>query len=514
MSQLDSQLLSQMMGAGKYRDAEPVARRLLASNAHDIAATEALVEILRRAKRWDEMVPVAEHLEKLAPQSPVLHMTLGIVAMEQQDFTGAQKHFQDVLRYAPDHLTAPMELSRAYLENAEHDQAVAALDAFLQKNPNSEEALYRRSIVLRRMGRLEEALADAERAVKMNPNRPRVLSALGDVLVDLNRFKEADEILARAVRIDPSSVGMSRATLFLKQGDYPTGWKEYDTAVRAQPKHSRSDIPGVAWTGQPLKDKTILLYEDQGYGDTIMFIRYAEMLAGRGANVFVEVRSPLKQIISRVKGVAWTYVTGTERPKYDYHASIIHLPRLCNTKLSNIPAKVPYIQAPARLIEAWREKVAPAPLRVGLCWFGNKDQAENRRRSIPAEMLIPLGEVADVAYYSLQRQAPAEELAKIAGPLRLIDHTSQLNDFADTAALMANLDLVISVCTSITHLAGAVGRPVWTLLNRAAEWRWLHGREDTPWYPTMRLFRQPDATGWPALIARVKEELLNCPRPR
>lgn len=509
MSQSDAELLASLMSAGKYREIEPVAGRLLKANPSDVVALEALVEVLRRQKRWAELKATLQALSQIAPRSPQLHFSTGVLCTEFNEHGKALDMLRKTIELDPSHPTAPLELARVLVYMNRHEEAIDYLTGLIGRLAKPQEAYFRRAIICRRMGRLEEALADAQKALENDPNRVVVLSTLGDVLVDLGRFKEADEVLSRAARLDPVAVAASRARLYLTQGDLPTGFKEYDIAIRAQPKFFRSDVPGTAWTGQNLKGKTLLVYEEQGFGDTIQFIRYAEMLAGRECNVFVEIRSPLKQLVSRVKGVSWTCLRGAERPKYDYHVSVIQLPRLMNTKLSNIPAKIPYMLPPARLVEVWKEKVAgdTSKLKVGVCWFGNNLHDEDRRRSIPTNMLLPLKDVPDVSFYSLQRQTPEADSAMLSGSLKWIDHTAKLNDFGDTAALIANLDLVICVDTAIAHLAGAMGKPVWTLLSRGGEWRWLHEREDSPWYPTMRLMRQKDTLGWGPVVARVCAEL-------
>lgn len=490
---------------------EALANQLLAANPADAEALAALAVAHYRLGRFADLEQTFARLEQVAPDSIDLHRGRGVLANDQQRWADAEKHFRRARELLPQDPETLFDYAFSLERQGKHHEAFDLFTQAAEGHPRPQDCWYGRAIMLNRVGRYEDALAEAERAVAAEPDNPQFVNTRIDILIDLGRLKEAEPLVIKAARVDPARNRATLARWYLIGGDLPSGFREMSAHLHSDLNKYRRDVPGEPWKGQPLQDKTLLLYEEQGFGDTIQFIRYAEMLAGRGCNVFVEVRPPLKQMISRVKGVSWTFLRGDERPKYHYHASIMDLPRLMNTKLSNIPAKIPYMKPPPRLVEVWKEKLASdaSKLKVGLCWFGRPTHDEDARRSMPAEMLLPLGQLKDrISFYSLQRQAPESALAKIREPLGLIDHTSRLNDFADTAALMMNLDLVISVDTSICHLAGAIGQPVWTLLNRAGEWRWLLDRDDSPWYPTMRLLRQKDASGWVSLMKRVCDELV------
>jgi hypothetical protein len=255
-----------------------------------------------------------------------------------------------------------------------------------------------------------------------------------------------------------------------------------------------------------------LIHTEQGLGDTIQFIRYAPLLAARGARVIVECPPDLADLLRTVAGVADVVPRPNPLPPFDVHAAVLDLPRLFGTTLATVPANVPYVTADPARGQKWFAKVTssisvpPGP-RVGLVWSGNPKHANDRNRSIPLRAFEPLAALTHVTFFNLQKGPAAGQMSDSTLTLKLIDHTAKLHDFADTAALIAHLDLVITVDTSVAHLAGALAKPVWVLLPKVPDWRWMLDRADSPWYPTMRLFRQDAIGDWAGVVRQVKEEL-------
>lgn len=257
-----------------------------------------------------------------------------------------------------------------------------------------------------------------------------------------------------------------------------------------------------------LSGRTILLYNEQGFGDTLQFIRYAPLVAARGGKVVVECRSELKRLIESSMPEVIVTLTGESLPHFDYHLPMLSLPGVFGTNLKNIPAQAPYLRVHRDLAQRWRECAASSgnKFHIGLAWAGNRNHRNDRNRSLPPEILLPLLDVPGVVFFSLQKD---EELRlKINRPL--VDLTGDLADFADTAALISNLDLVITADTAVAHLAGALAKPIWTLLPFVPDWRWMLNRDDSPWYPTMRLFRQTKPGDWTRVIRSVVDELISC----
>jgi hypothetical protein len=242
------------------------------------------------------------------------------------------------------------------------------------------------------------------------------------------------------------------------------------------------------WQGEPLEGARILLCAEQGLGDTMQFVRYAPLVAARGGEVVLEVQPGLHRLLSRFEGAHEIVSRGRPLPEFRWQCPLLSLPRIFHTDIATIPAAVPYLHANAADVRAWSRRLRREGLRIGLAWSGNPDHSRNRQRSIPLAQLAPLLQLQGATFYSLQKGSPTAQLRDLPATAKLIDLDAEQRDFADTAAIMSNLDLVISVDTAMAHLAGALGKPVWILLRYVPDWRWLLNREDSPWYPTARLF--------------------------
>jgi hypothetical protein len=290
----------------------------------------------------------------------------------------------------------------------------------------------------------------------------------------------------------------------LLRGDFSRGWADYEwrlttTRTFAQPQ----------WDGGPLAGRTILLHAEQGLGDTLHFIRYAERVAAAGGNVVVECQAPLKRLLHDSLERIPVISHGEPLPSFDVHCPLLSLPRLFQTTLESIPARVPYVDANDALAPQWRARLADKDrhLKIGLVWAGSEAHQNDRNRSIPLATFAPLAQGPNTCIYSLQKGDAARQAAASSAPFPLVDWTSELHDFADTAALIAQLDLIITVDTAMAHLAGALGKPVWALVPHVPDWRWLLDRDDSPWYPTMRLFRQTNPGDWTSVLERVATAL-------
>jgi glycosyltransferase involved in cell wall biosynthesis len=295
------------------------------------------------------------------------------------------------------------------------------------------------------------------------------------------------------------------------RGDLAKGFEEYEWRWRTSDMaKSKLDVPQPEWDGSPLDGRIIFLYAEQGLGDTLQFARYAPMVAERGGRVILECQSEIASLLRGLAGVEQVVVRGEQRPPFDVHASLLSLPHLLGTTLETVPAEIPYLTVDPARVAAWGEYLdaeAEAGLRVGLVWGGNPDHKADRRRSISLDALAPLAQVPGVHFFALQKGPAAVQADTPPEGLKLTNLGPLLGDFVDTAAVLEHLDLVITVDTSVAHLAGALGRPFWGLLAVAPDWRWLLEREDSPWYPTARLFRQESFGDWSAVVERVAKSL-------
>jgi hypothetical protein len=327
----------------------------------------------------------------------------------------------------------------------------------------------------------------------------------------MGRFDDALKSFQKAVEIkhDLAEAHFNMSLTILLSGDLKAGWEKYEWRRKLTEVTGTYIFKKEPWRGEDVSGKRILLYGEQGFGDTLQFIRYAGMLSGRGAEVYVECQPELVSLLSDLAGISCVVGRGAALPEYDYHCPILSLPGFFGTEIETIPAAIPYISVSPVKLSSWRDRLRGdgSRLKVGLSWAGRPTHKKDHYRSLSLSLMSPLGGVAGVTFYSLQKGEASLQSVSPPSGMKLVDYTSELGDFSDTAGLLGNLDLVISVDTAVVHLAGAMGKRVWTLLPYAPDWRWLLGREDSPWYPTMRLFRQPAPGDWQTVIAQVAASL-------
>jgi len=356
-------------------------------------------------------------------------------------------------------------------------------------------------------GRRDEALGLFRAATELAPGATEGWINLGFALERSRRLAESRQAYDRALAIDPSlaDARFNRSLVLLAQGDYPAGWEDYEARWQAT-GYPRPAFGGPEWDGRPLDGKTVFLYTEQGFGDAIQCARYLPLLEGRGGRALLRCQPELERLFAGLHGLAG-FVAPDAVPRFDFHCSLLSLPRLFGTTLETIPAQAPYLRADPALVERWRERLRgrPAGLRVGLAWSSQSKMPDAAVKSMTLEALAPLAAVAGTRFYSLQLGRAAEEAA--SGPVPMEDLTGEIRDFADTAALTQCMDLVISVDTAVAHLAGALARPVWTLLRYAPDWRWYPDEVKSRWYPTMRLYRQSSPGDWGAAVGTLVRDL-------
>ena len=390
-------------------------------------------------------------------------------------------------------------------------EALASCDRALSLDPAAAGAWINRCVVLLDLDRPAEALESCERALALDPGDANAHYHRGNALRDLDRLDEAVASFERAVELSPrhAAAHWNLADGLLMRGDFARGWEEYEWRWTLESRSSlRRELPGPLWLGEPpLEGRTILLHSELGLGDTLQFCRYAGEVARRGAKVVLEVQVPLVPLLRTLEGPAQVLPKGSALPAFDFHCPLMSLPLAFRTDLTNIPAAIPYLRSDPERVAAWQGRLGMRTRpRVGLVWSGSVGLRNDRRSMALSEMLPLLGE--DAEWFSLQKEIREDDAALLAGrpDIRLMG--GELADFAETAALVELMDLVLTVDTSVAHVAGALGKPVWILLPHVPhDWRWLLGREDSVWYPTARLFRQPAPGDWAGVVRRVAEEL-------
>lgn len=476
-----------------------------------MTATQALLdEAVARHQAGDHAAAETLYLRVLEadPENPVARMNRAAILLDREDAEGAAAACREVLRTGT-HAAAHCILGIALLNLDRPEEALAAFDAALLQAPDMAEAHNGRANVLRRLGRIEAAIIGYSQAIACNPAFAGAYNNRAVAWQYLRRIPEAladyDAALARAPA--HADARWNRALVKLLEGDYLQGWADYEWRWRSavMRRHAR-DFPQPQWRGEDIAGKTILIHAEQGLGDALQFCRYVPLVAARGARVVLEAHKPLRRLLATLEGVDMIVTSDEPKPPFDVHCPMLSLPPAFRTTVDTIPAAVPYVRPDPALTAAWRAKMGPrrAP-RVGVVWAGRPDNQNDASRSMPVESLAPWLDMG-VELHCLQKEvSPADRAwAQTRG---VIFHDHDLADLADTAALAMTMDTVVSVCTSVAHLAGALGLPVWIALCFAADWRWLMNRADSPWYPTARLFRQPAPGDWTTVVGEVAAEL-------
>ncbi len=531
--------------AGRYLEAADVCRQVVAAVPAYAEAWYLLGSVQVALGRNDEAVASLVQAAGLRPEHVETHNNLGIALARLRRTGEAVEHFRRAIALRPGYGKAMLGLAKALLQEGEPAEAGPYFEQVLQQNPNEPDALAGLGLCLSRLGRFEEPIPYFEAALRFRPGDVDTYVDLATAYYNLGRYAEARAHLETALRIAPASAdavaGMgivllkegqsdealpwldralelnpahararySRATLWLQRGDLARGWPEYE---------ARWHLPGVPqrtfaaprWDGRPLHGQPILLHAEQGFGDAIQFIRFAPLVKARDGYVVVEVVEPLVPLLSRCPGVGAIYSRDRELPAYVAEAPFMSVPGILGTTLETIPNAVPYVFPDPERVERWRDELtADRAFKIGIAWQGRRLGEPDR--NIPLSHFLALADVPGVRLYSLQKGDGAEEVARLPDSTRITDLAPRLDvsggAFMDSAAVMQHLDLIVTSDTALAHLAGAMARTIWVGLPDRCEWRWLKDRSDSPWYPTMRLFRQPEPGAWGPVFGEMAEAL-------
>jgi len=463
---------------GKPDEAESRMRKVVAERSDSAEAHFGLGVVLASAQRYDEAIASYERALDLEPDHKHCMTNLGICRLQQGNLAAAETWFRRTVACHQDNTVAWMNLGT----------------------------------VLWRQDR-REAFAAFERAQQIEATGSEnsdLFANYGNALQNSDRVQQALELFERNLPRRPHSVAQANFSMaLLAAGRLAEGWNHYEFRWFQDPLLPlRANFEQPVWSGQDLDGKTILIRAEQGIGDVIQFIRYAPRLKALGAYVMLQNRPGMDEIAGAFDGVDRVLGENEPLPEFDYYIHIMSLPRVFGTDIDSVPAEVPYMRVDPNRVERWTKQLSDGRgLKVGIVWAGRPAHARDAYRSVQLQSLLPIRDVEDVQLYSLQKGVGASQLQALGAGAKIVDLQAQLTDFAETAVAISLLDLVISVDTAVAHLAGALGKPVWILLPHPAEWRWLEGREDTPWYPTARLFRQRKSGDWDDVVARVKAKL-------
>ena len=451
-----------------------------------------------------------ERAARLQPNHPMLNVNRANVWLALGRFPTAEALSRQVLASHPNDLDALNTLAIALGKQNHWEEAIAVHRTALARNPDHAPVHYNMGKALERLGRLDEAEAAYRAALRHAPpdRMADIWTSLGGVLTALDRPEEVLTLFQdeQARHAEPLNLGWFESLLHLQLGDYAAGWREYESRWRVSghdKPHAGATIPDI----DTIAGKNILLVGEQGRGDIIQFARYAPLLAERGATVYLSVYDDLQALLSTLPGVSGVFGEDALEPSYDVVTQLLSLPLAFSTTIATIPAKVPYLRADPERIARWRARLGTGPSRhIGLAWSSTNPGAT---RSADLARLRPLLDCGDTTFHALQKEIGPVDLSFMQTDGRIRDHRPYLSDFAETAALIETLDLVITIDTAVAHLAGALGKPVWIMLPHVAEWRWLRHRTDSPWYPTARLYRQPAPGDWDGLAGQIAAALGN-----
>jgi tetratricopeptide (TPR) repeat protein len=516
--------LSALLGMlGRYDEALTACNTALGLKPDHADAHSNLSALLRILGRFDEALTACKAAISLKPDYAEAHSNLGALLRTLGRFDEAITACNRAIGLKPGYAEAHSNLGNALRGLGRLDEALAAYNKAISLKPDYAEAHSNLASLLDTVGRFDEALTACNTAIRIQPGYAKAHENMGIVFDHLCRLEEALAAFDTAISLTPDDAGFNfnQSCALLRMGLFPKGWDQYEW--RWKNRHmagSQRHFAQPIWHGDIDAGKTLLIHAEQGFGDTLQFCRYATLAAEHGMRVNLEVPRPLVRLLGNLPGVDQVVGQGDALPHFDVHAPMMSLPRLFGTTVATIPGKTPYLRADEGAAALWRQRlsmIAGQGRRIGLVWAGNPKThcpdlaSRERRRSISPEFLAPLFKTRGLKFFSLQKDGPAAP-----AEFPLIDLMQEMEDFADTAALIANLDLVISVDTAVAHLAAAIGKPVWLLNRFDSCWRWLIGRRDSPWYPELRLYNQPQPGDWKPVVAEITADLIlfqnNCCR--
>jgi tetratricopeptide (TPR) repeat protein len=504
--------------ARRLAEAVKIYRQVTTIDPADLAILNNLCACLCDLGRFDEAADACERALAIDPAFAKAHVNRGVIYEQQGDTAAAIGAYRRAIAAAPDDADGHANLAVALHKTAKLDAALAASQRAVALAPGHPQVQSNLAAILLSRGEIDAAFAASQRAVGLAPQDALVRSNHAAILLNKGEIDVALAVSHAAIALAPKhpTIRFNHSHLLLLSGDFRNGFSDYRWRRQCGGLFSsRMNFSAPEWQGEAFAGRTLLLFAEQGIGDALQFVRYLPMVAARGGKILLYVQDTLVPLLRQLEGVT-VVPRSAPLPTFDLQISLMDLPHLFGTTLSSIPAEIPYLRADPDKIEVWRRRLSDvAALKVGIVWAGSAIHKGDRYRSLPAEAVLPRLVMPGVQLYSLQKEPRAADVPVIAGlGSQLIDLAPALADFTDTAAAVAALDLVISVDTSVVHLAGAMGRPAWVLLPYAQDWRWLRDRDDSPWYPSLRLFRQETPQAWAGVLTRVTAALGELARTR
>ncbi len=505
-----------------------------------------LAHVLSRLNRIDEAITHYKQAITLNPGFAASYYNLANIYLSQAQYETACDYYHQAIQHKPHYPNAYNNLGMAFKQRGHTDQAITCFEKTIEQNPQCADAYNNLAIELKDTGQAHEAISLLHRAVALNPEHARAFNTLANAYKDLEEWDKAINAYRQAIRIEPgyteahtnlatvlcltqqhelaltiynqalhldpenSGAHYNRSLLLLLLGDYQQGWPEYQWRKKnSVGRHCRSDhLTGPEWDGESFAGQRLLVHCEQGLGDTIQMLRYLPQVKHLGGTLLLQAPRTILTLLHDTPWIDEDLDQGLNASiDYDQHISIMELPLVFNTTLETIPSTTPYLKARPDKVAYWRSQLPPDRLKVGIVWAGNPQHKNDKNRSCPPRCFERLSGLNHIQWISLQRGRRRQEHEVMARYLDIIDVSDQLTDLSDTAAVIANLDLVISVDTAVAHLAGAMDQTVWILIPHNPDWRWMRQRTDSPWYASATLFRQSTSNGWEDVFNRLRQRL-------
>ena len=506
-----SNLASALKCSGKFENALISCNKAIELKPDYAEAHNNLGTILQESGQIENAITSYNNAIELKPDNPEYLSNLGSALKELNRFDEAIECCKRSIAIKPDYAEAYNNLGTVLQEECRFDDAIANYKHAIKLKPDNVMAHSNLGTTLQEKGKTEDAVLHCRLAITLDPDHARLHNNLGAVLQKQERIDEAITCYDRAIELDPdyAEAHLNRSFALLLTGNFKEGWIENEWRLRTK-AHSLRRFLKQKWDGSPLNGKTILVHAEQGFGDTIHFIRYLPMVKAHGGQVVFECHKSMHRLLRNYVGIDKIIERRAEQDiNFDTHIPLLSLPGIFDTTLDSIPSDTPYVTADPGISQLFSLRFGnDYNFKIGIVWTGNSENKKDHIRSCTLADFNPLLDIQGTTFYSLQKESASVEADSTLRDMKIINLDNQLKDFADTAAAISNLDLIISVDTAVVHLAGALGKPVWNLLHFAPDWRWLLKRDDSPWYPEMRLFRQTRLNNWTDLFKQVKSALL------
>ncbi len=494
----------------RFDEAVECYRNALRLDPNSVEALCNLGNTLREQKNYSAAINCYQRCLEINSHLPEVYNNLGLAHQNQDNLAAAQKSLQRAIELRPEYAEAHNNLADVYRQQSNFDEALQHYRRAFSLMPTNAAIAFNLGLILQLQNDAEGARKFYQTAIDLDPGITDAHINLGKMLQDANALESAIAHFSKAIDIDPANADahFNRSLALLALGKFEAGWREYEWRFKRSgwKRIYPHRLKGQRWDGRPFDGQTLLVHSEQGYGDTIWLVRYLPLVKSLGGTVIFEVQPELYELLQGVPGVDQMVTMSFDRPpqmEYDLHVPLMSLPAIFSTTLENIPGTVPYLQAPAPKRNFWRQRINGDDFKIGLTWAA---KASYRHfRSCPLEFFRPLFNIKNFTIYGLQKGDGVQQTDLVSWPVN--NPGESFESFADTAGAIDCLDLVISVDTVVAHLAGAMGKPVWLLLPYAPDWKWMLNRMDSPWYPTLRLFRQGQPGEWQGVIDSVLDEL-------